>query len=134
VKARARRSPAAPRLWLGVLLCASLLWAQALGLAHRSVHGAVPGSGAALAVVSAQDRVHGGEFAAHGIEALFGHERGTPACHLYDQLSLGDAASAGGVDAVPALPPCHLAAPVPTPPSGTVRLAYRARAPPTTIA
>ena len=117
-----------------MLLCASLLWAQALGLAHRSAHGAVPGSGAALVVASAQDRAHGGEFAAHGIEALFGHERGTPACHLYDQLSLGDAVSAGGSAALPALPPCHLAAPVPTPPSGAVRLAYCARAPPTTIA
>lgn len=116
-----------------MLLCAALLWAQALGLAHRSVHGGVPGAG--IAVASPQERAHGGESAAaHGIEALFGHERGTPACHLYDQLSLGDAVSAGGVDAVPALPPCHLAAPVPTPPSGAVRLAYRARAPPTTIA
>lgn len=122
-----------------MLLCASLLWAQALGLAHRSVHGvAVPGAGAALTVASAQDRAHGGargaEFAAHGIEALFGHERGTPACHLYDQLSLGDAVSAGGSADLTALPPCLLSAPVPTPPSGAVRLAYCARAPPTTIA
>ncbi|WP_428417458.1 hypothetical protein [Methylibium sp.] len=131
MKARARRSPAAPRLWVGVLLCAALLWAQALGLAHRSVHGGVSGTVVAIAAPQA----HGGtSAAAHGIEALFGHERGTPACHLYDQLSLGDAVSSGSVDAVPALSPCHLAAPVPTPPSGAVRLAYRARAPPPTIA
>ncbi|WP_428422564.1 hypothetical protein [Methylibium sp.] len=133
MKLRQLRALTVPGPWLGAVLCVALLWAQALGLAHRSLHGPQPGGAAFVhRVAAAQGGAPGSP--QHGLEALFGHDRGTPSCQLYDQLALGDFAVGGGIDAAPVLPPRSVAVLPPAVPRGTARLAYRARAPPLTIA
>lgn len=133
MKLRQLRALTVPGPWLGAVLCVALLWAQTLGLAHRSAHGPQPrGAAQAHAIAAAHDGVRGAP--ARGFEALFGHARDTPACQLYDQLALGDVAVGGGIDAAPVLPPRSIAVPPPVVPAGTARLAYHARAPPLTIA
>lgn len=78
---------------LAVLLLVALLWAQALGLAHRTTHGLVSAPHAATATQ-----------AAHGSEGPFGHDESQAAeCRLFDQLALGEplAASGGTLAAAP---------------------------------
>lgn len=126
-----------PGRGLVALLVFALLGLQALGQAHRALHGQrdVPAIGLAqaarlaLAQVSAeaattQDR------AAQEDRGPFGHDRQTQECRLYDQLLLADLAFAG--PAVAHAPPAagaseHLLAAAP---AGATRFAYRARAPP----
>ena len=121
--------PAVPSRWLGTLLVAALLWAQALGLAHRSLHGSLPAGGApALAHPAAAPGAP--QLRA---DALFGHERDGAACRLYDQLALGDLAPLPVVVAAPPPAPCVVVVVPPALPDGAVRTAYRARAPPVRI-
>ena len=114
---RLRPSPAA-----AALLAFALLWTQALGLLHRLQHAPA----AELAVVAVADDGSGA--------GLYGHDRKSDSCKLYDQLALGDAAVA--VAAAVAIVPVA-DAPVRDVPSatlGTRRHDYRARAPPLTVA
>lgn len=114
---RLRPSPAA-----AALLALALLWAQALGLLHRLQH--APSTAEVAAVALADGTSDGG---------LYGHERKSESCKLYDQLALGDGvvAVAVTVAAVPAAEAPARGAPSAAP--GTHRHDYRARAPPLTV-
>lgn len=112
-----------------VLTCA-LLWAQALGLAHRIVHGPQwSGGGHGLAQQAAVDP--SGQSDADGLLAsLFAGHQGDTDCRLFDQL--------GHADALPGVP--SLALPVLLPlfldPAATVTVChsgaalFEARGPP----
>lgn len=113
---RLRPSPAA-----AVLLALVLLWAQALGLLHRLQHAPAIG----LAAVAVAD--------AGSDAGLYGHERKSESCKLYDQLALGDGVVTAVVaDAV--VPGAHApACRVPSTAPGLQRHDYQARAPPLTV-
>lgn len=104
------------------LLALALLWAQTLGLLHRVQHAP---RATVVAAVQADDGKAAG---------LYAHDRQSESCKLYDQLALGDAA----VPTADAAPLVVGDAPVPADasgrPAGAARHAYRARAPPLSIA
>ena len=84
--------------WQAVLwLVVALLWAQCLGLAHRTLHSPHPG---AASVAVHLDHGH-----APGLWAHLLSSDGDADCRLYDQL--------GQADALPALPGLPLALPAP---------------------
>ncbi|HSV68562.1 MAG TPA: hypothetical protein VLI72_00510 [Methylibium sp.] len=98
---------------MAALLVLALLWAQAIGLAHRAVHAlGVPH----VAVATVADAL--------------GHAPQSPECRLFDQLAAGDmlVAAPALVAAAPAAAAASL--PLPTCHAGRVCLAYAARAPP----
>ena len=101
---RAARSLPQRRAWIALLVL-GLVLAQALGLVHRIVHVPAVLSGAAAPAASTEGR-SGGDPSMHVKSAsstssttstwswatlLFGHASGDRACHLYDQLTHGDA-------------------------------------------
>lgn len=108
---------------LAALLLVALLWAQALGLAHRTTHGLASAVHAAVATE-----------AAHASDGPFGHDESqTAECRLFDQLALGEPLATSG-ETLAAAPVSERATGV------AVRFgaadapaAYLARAPPTTI-
>lgn len=114
---RLRLSPAA-----ATLLALALLWAQALGLLHRLQHAPPSAEVAAVAMVDGTSDA-----------GLYGHERKSESCKLYDQLALGDGAVAvvATVAAVPTADAPARGAPSAAP--GSQRHVYRARAPPLTV-
>ncbi|MCW7539187.1 hypothetical protein OOT46_15190 [Aquabacterium sp. A7-Y] len=83
------RSPGRPaatdRRLAAWLLAAALLWAQALGLAHRIQHGGSGAGGPGPVSVSA------GTGLAQAFQALFGHTADDRSCPLYDHAAGGDA-------------------------------------------
>ncbi|MBA4178217.1 MAG: hypothetical protein C0505_16925 [Leptothrix sp. (in: Bacteria)] len=104
----------AARRIVGVALLALLL-GQWTVLAHLIAHARAP---AAAAVLADGDNV-------------WGHDAGTPACHLVDHLLAGQAP--GGEPAPAACVPRalpRLAAPAPSTHAGPAAQAYEARAPP----
>lgn len=122
MSARARTSRSSMWQHAGAwLLVLALLWAQALGLAHRVLHA----GGAPVAVVDA------GHAAPAGLLGhLLGGKSGDAECRLYDQLAHGDAVPLPPVVALPALPPALLAVVEPTLVCVLARAAFAARAPP----
>lgn len=71
---------------LAALLLVALLWAQALGLAHRTTHGL---ASAVHTTVATE--------AAHASDGLFGHDESQAAqCRLFDQLALGEPLAPSG--------------------------------------
>lgn len=121
-----RCPPSSARQWLAAALLLALLWAQALGLAHRTAHGPVPAL--AVAAVAVHHHEHRGPQADAG---LFGHEQDQAAqCRLFDQLALGEplAPSATGVVAEPPRAPAVPARDRVARASATT--VYEARAPP----
>ncbi len=105
---------------LAALLLVALLWAQALGLAHRATHG-LPSP------------AHAGEpvAVAHASDGPFGHDESQAAeCRLFDQLALGEplAASSNPQAALPTAR-CETASVVRVAAAGSPA-AYLARAPP----
>lgn len=122
-----------PSRWLAALLVLALLYAQALGQAHRALHPqlvAHEGHGLADGATSHAGASSIGHATSDAWSTLFGHQQHAEECRLFDQLSLGDltlVAAATGI----APPPADCAdAPVVAPPSGASRLAYQARGPP----
>jgi hypothetical protein len=97
------------------LLALALLWAQALGLAHRVLH--MPG--AALAVASAA-----------GHDDALRHAPQSAECRLFDQLAAGDGVVAASPTGVEALAPVAAPSEPRALPAGSAPLGYRARAPP----
>lgn len=126
-----------PGRGLVALLVFALLGLQALGQAHRALHGQrdVPAiglaqaAGLALVQVSAEPATPQAP-AAQEDRGPFGHDRQTQECRLYDQLLLADLAFAG--PAAAHAPPAAGASepPLAAAPAGVARFAYRARAPP----
>lgn len=113
----ARHRPHRPHAGRGfaALLAFALLWAQALGLAHRVLHA----PGVPLAIASAAGHDDGLRHAPQSAE-----------CRLYDHLAAGDAvAVATPVDVVASLPAAAQAEP-PARQAGSSPPGYRARAPP----
>ncbi len=107
------RSRAGWRPLHALLLAALLLAAQALGLAHRTLHhGAV-------------------DEAAHATAWLDGHDDGSSSCRLVDQLGHADLALAHAA-AAPLLPPaaCTVAPGVRQALPSTPAAGYKARGPP----
>ncbi len=100
-----------------VLLAVALLWAQALGLAHRVQH--APGTPAAAET-------------GHD-DALHDHAPQSGECRLFDQLAAGDAAPAAVAPVVAAPPPAPVPAVQPAPRAGLPAAGYRARAPPPSV-
>ena len=100
---------------LAALLAFALLWAQALGLAHRVLH--MPG--ASLAVASAA-----------GHDDALRHAPQSAECRLFDQLAAADALGGKVLVVVAALPPAALQAAPPALKAGPAPLGYSARAPP----
>ncbi len=105
---------------LAALLLVALLWAQALGLAHRSTHGLAPVAHGAQAVEQA-----------HAGDGPFGHDqRQTAECRLFDQLALGEPLASAG-EALEAVPVCERATALAVCLGATDSpTAYLARAPP----
>lgn len=117
-----------------LLLVLALLWAQALGLAHRVVHGpqtaSLPAVSQAATVLADDD---GGSRAKHGFwtKLLAGHQ-GESDCRAFEQLCHADALPAMPLLALPVLVP--LAPLVALASGGFVRqvLPFQARGPPQT--
>lgn len=88
-----------------VLVCA-LLWAQALGLTHRIVHGPQSNNGHGLMQAAADAS---GERAADGLLAsVFAGHQGDGDCRLFDQLGHAEALPGVPVPDLPALQPLLL--------------------------
>ena len=115
-----------------LLLVGALLWAQALGLAHRVVHGSQL-AGRSAVPVAASTTVDAPMVAPASVLArLFSSHQGDPDCLVFDQL--------GHADSLPALPLLALPVLAPLPPLvtaaerllGSLSLSFQARAPPLT--
>lgn len=92
-----------PSIWQragALLLVLALLWAQALGLAHRVLH-----AGTAPATAVEMPRAADTGPLAH----LLGGKVGDADCRLYDQLAHGDAVPLPLAPMLPAVPPLALA-------------------------
>lgn len=120
-------SPRRPSPWLAALWVCALLWAQGLGLVHRTVHTALPAF--ATATVPGSSSAH---HDASGLEALLGHADHSAECRLFDQLSAGDVMVSALLAFVPVRVPCGVALATLALPAGKARVGYRARAPPLT--
>ncbi len=102
-----------------------LLASQLLGLVHRVLHSGTP-SGVQAATVALHAPA-----ALHAADDHAGHDGGSAACRLFDQLACGDAAFGALADTSP---PALIAAwNAPAPPGHTPAVShpYRARGPPT---
>lgn len=86
------RSARRPLAWL---LAGALLFAQALGLAHRVLHAETQGHANRHEVHAFADAVT--QVSGHDGATLFGHDEGAPDCRLFDHMAAGDAL-AGAVD------------------------------------
>ncbi len=109
----------------------ALVFAQALGLVHGTLHAAGFGPAVAQAAAAAPAAAQAAARPdAHGHGLFDGHAAGGAECRLYDQLGHAD----GLAFACPVLPPHGAAqppAPVPARPAEPVFFAaYAARAPP----
>ena len=109
---RTRHTPR--RAWAQVpllLLAGALLWAQALGLAHRVVHG--PQLAGVHAHAPAAARASGAVRADGFLAQLFAGHQADSDCRVFEQLSQADALPAVPLLALPAvapLPPLAVAA------------------------
>lgn len=101
------------------LLAALWLCAQALGLAHRTLHLPLPEAVVASASTSA-----------HAPDDAFGHDEGGLDCRLYDQLAHADLAFGTAADAATAPICASLAVAVPGGRSVAPPAAFLARGPP----
>ena len=115
-----------------LLLACALLWAQALGLAHRIVHGPQLGSLHVLSQPVALASAAGGGVSDGFLAQLFAGHKGDSDCRVFEQLS--------HADTLPVVPLLALPALVPLPPvvaaaaSLFIRLIlpFQARGPPLT--
>ncbi|WP_295636471.1 hypothetical protein [uncultured Methylibium sp.] len=106
---------------LAALLLVALLWAQALGLAHRTTHGLASAAHATAAIE-----------AAHASDSPFGHDESEAAqCRLFDQLALGEPLAASGEAPAAVAGSSCAAAPAVRVAATSSLAAYLARAPPT---
>ena len=122
-----------PSRWLAALLVLALLYAQALGQAHRALHPQFvvhQGLGLANGAPVQAGRPAIGHEASPGWSALFGHEQHAEKCRLFDQLSLGELTLVAAAAATEPPPADRPDVPVLAPPCGASRLAYQARGPP----
>lgn len=105
---------------LAALLLVALLWAQALGLAHRTTHGLASAVHAAAATE-----------AAHASDGPFGHDESQAAqCRLFDQLALGEPLAPSGEPAAAEAGSACAAPPAARAAARASLAAYLARAPP----
>ena len=88
-----------------LLLACALLWAQALGLAHRMVHGPQLSSLHALAPATAPASAAGGVVADGFLAQLFAGHQADSDCRVFEQLSHADTLPAVPLLALPALAP-----------------------------
>ena len=123
-----RRLPRSARRPLAWMLACALLFAQALGLAHRVLHADAPAHAHPESLRSAEDDSSHG--VASGPSALFDHHEGAPDCRLFDQLASGDA-----LPCVPQLaafdaPPSRAMGLPSWPAQAAITTAFQARGPP----
>lgn len=100
-------SPTVRTRCLAAVLVFALLFAQALGFVHRSVHG-LEAAGTALPTIASRQAAGLAEAAHGGWAQAFDHDAGGSECRLFDAV---------GHDAVQ---PCLLALPVAIPPPAFV--------------
>lgn len=122
---RPNRSARRPLAWL---LAGALLFAQALGMAHRVLHAESMGHAHRHEVHAlAHAGTHG-----TGVDGatLFGHDEGTPDCRLFDHVASGDLLP-GGIDlATFDAPPGRSDGRPSWPVRATAETVFSARAPP----
>lgn len=116
-----------------LLLACALLWAQALGLAHRIVHGPQLASLHAVSQAATAEVSAAGAVVADGFLAqLFAGHQADSDCRVFEQLSHADTLPAVPLLALPALAPLP---PVAVAAAGRficLRLPFQARGPPLT--